>query len=426
MLPSKNVRNEINYALNASKPFLAIHLSQTTLPRGLQLQMGDIQAILKYRTSEHFCRRQVERVLPVELDWRPAGTDSPIERPLRQPIKPKQKEDALAAEVVAPPTGPVLRCVECSASFCGEGFLCPVCLKRKNSLLKPDASKEDPIEDLAAITARKEKDPRVIMLHRHTIIMALAAMALICIAVAFFLGRRNTGKGLDLRGHPYNYFSGLMSPGDHIGDTVTNPVDGSEYVWVQSGEFLYGLNDSKVSLGGYWIGKNEVTWGQYKRFCKETHHPFPIASQSMVLDSRPVENVTYPFAKEYSVWAGASLPSEEQWEKAARGTDGRLYPWGNEFDPKKCWSSCDGRKPLTTDVASFARGASPYGCLDMSGNVKQWTDSWLDPTHSKKICCGSSWEDNQPANMECTFRSPHPLGFRAWRLGFRLAGPILN
>ncbi len=154
-------------------------------------------------------------------------------------------------------------------------------------------------------------------------------------------------------------------------------------VWVPAGEFLMGSIDTdenasadekpqhKVFLDGFWIYKNDVTVAQYRKFCTATGREMadlPDWSK----DDHPVVKVSWDDAKAYACWAGVALPTEAEWEKAARGTDGREYPWGNEWGAAKCQFN----QQATAPVGSFPAGASPYGCLDMAGNVWQWCADW--------------------------------------------------
>ena len=183
-----------------------------------------------------------------------------------------------------------------------------------------------------------------------------------------------------------------IKPGTKIGDVAINSKDGAEMVWVPGGDFLMGSSDEeiaallkdnpgwkrewfdkdkpqhKVYLDGYWVYKCEVTVAQYRNFCSETGRTMPEEPQWGRKDDHPIVKVTWKNAADYAEWAGASLPTEAQWEKAARGTDGRTYPWGNEWDAAKCSHRGWGTEPAGSNPA----GASPYGCLNMAGNVWEW------------------------------------------------------
>ena len=159
--------------------------------------------------------------------------------------------------------------------------------------------------------------------------------------------------------------------------------DGAEMAFVSEGAFWFGLDDSydagprqEVVLPAYWIDRCEVTNAQFARFVAEMNyrvkggwHP-PAAGQ----EKRPAVNVTLADAKAYAAWAGKSLPSEAQWEKAARGPDGRLYPYGNDFDKRYQNTRSMNIKEII-DVGSLEKGASPYGAYDMLGNAAEWCDT---------------------------------------------------
>ena len=192
-------------------------------------------------------------------------------------------------------------------------------------------------------------------------------------------------------------------------------------VFIPSGPFLMGSTEKdgaigvivgvdevpqhRVNLPGYFIDQFEVTTSQYKKFIDGTgreapedkHRPdlYPWKREGgfpPTLANHPVIYVSWFDADAYCQWAGNRLPSEAEWEKAARGTDGRIWPWGNNFDPananvREYWSKVykpekdnikDKRKDYagTMSVGSFSGDVSPYGVFDLGGNVSEWTSSW--------------------------------------------------
>ena len=164
--------------------------------------------------------------------------------------------------------------------------------------------------------------------------------------------------------------------------------DGAEMVLVPAGEFIMGSVDGdadeapprRVTLPAYYIDRFEVTHAQYAKFVAETKHPAPIDWPNGIMPPKraryPVVNVTFADADAYAQWAGKRLPTEAEWEKAARGTDGRLFPWGNAATNRTAWGEFG--KEHTWPVGSFTNDVSPCGALDMAGNVWEWTSSWYD------------------------------------------------
>jgi len=191
-------------------------------------------------------------------------------------------------------------------------------------------------------------------------------------------------------------------------------------VLIPAGEFLMGTDERlpdegpahKVTLPAYYIDKYEVTNLQYRKFNEATRRRSPAHWRNRTYPrgkaDHPVTNVSWYDARDYCQWAGKRLPSEAEWEKAARGSDGRTYPWGNEFDIARAntplrWSAI-GREGDTTPVGAFEGGVSPYGVYDMSGNVWEWTASWYLPypgntraseSYGKRyrVLKGGSWFD---------------------------------
>jgi len=197
----------------------------------------------------------------------------------------------------------------------------------------------------------------------------------------------------------------------------------NEMVYIPAGEFTMGTNDRlpdegpahAVNLAAYYIDRYEVTNGQYKAFIDATGHKSPAHFENRTYPDgkvdHPVTEVTWYDARDYCTWAGKRLPTDAEWEKAARGTDARSYPWGNEFGVNRAntpqyWVAL-GSEGDTSPVGAFEDGKSAYGLYDMSGNVWEWTDSWYraypgneHPTENYgetyKTLKGGSWWD-------CTF-----------------------
>ncbi|MBI5082216.1 MAG: SUMF1/EgtB/PvdO family nonheme iron enzyme, partial [Chloroflexi bacterium] len=169
-----------------------------------------------------------------------------------------------------------------------------------------------------------------------------------------------------------------------IGSTQVSKIDGMAQVYVPAGSFTMGndsgSNDEKpahtVTLDAFWIDKFEVTNAMYALCVKSGVCSAPSQTKSYTRTSYygntlyayyPVIYISWNDANAYCKWAGRRLPSESEWEKAARGTDGRTYPWGNTPDQSKLNS--DGNVGDTTEVGKYPSGASIYGVLDMAGNV---------------------------------------------------------
>jgi len=133
----------------------------------------------------------------------------------------------------------------------------------------------------------------------------------------------------------------------------------------------------EINLPDYTIDRYPVTNRQYHEFCQETGHTSPKHWMDAVpgteILNHPVCSVNQEDAMAYAEWIGKRLPTEAEWEKAARGTDGRLFPWGDKFDPEACcWNRAETNVLTTDPVDAHPSGASPYGVMDMAGNLFEW------------------------------------------------------
>lgn len=147
-----------------------------------------------------------------------------------------------------------------------------------------------------------------------------------------------------------------------------------EMVLVEAGAFRIGEKKEPASLPAYYIDKTEVSNAAYAEFCRETRHALPKGFAADKPDY-PVVNVLILDARAFSQWAGKRLPNAREWEKAARGTDGRLYPWGDTPDPLR--ANVGSGAPIP--VSALSSGASPFGALQMSGNVWELVDQLSPP-----------------------------------------------
>ncbi|MDE3223961.1 MAG: SUMF1/EgtB/PvdO family nonheme iron enzyme, partial [Nitrospirota bacterium] len=229
--------------------------------------------------------------------------------------------------------------------------------------------------------------------------------------------------------------------------------DGAPMALVPAGEFLMGNNDGdsderpahSVHLDAFFMDKFEVTTSRYGKYVQATGRPAPPYWNQMAHVSdgdRPVIGIDWHDADAYCRHYGKRLPTEAEWEKAARGTDGRKYPWGNaEPTPsltnfgKRLNANLNYYNDRLTPVGSLGDGKSPYGIFDLSGNVMEWVADWYgdgyyqqsparNPTGpsngTKKVMRGGSWI-NDALYLRSSYRYRYAPINRDANFGFRCA-----
>jgi formylglycine-generating enzyme required for sulfatase activity len=274
--------------------------------------------------------------------------------------------------------------------------------------------------------------------------------------------------------------------GPQLGAVWRRPADRMDMVFVPSGEFVMGSDREmakyakrlcdkssgelavatcqaaafvdeqpahEVRLDAFWIDRTEVSNAQYQscvqaKICDEpllkSSYSRPSYYADPAYNAYPVVNVEWHMAERYCLWVEARLPTEAEWEYAARGPDSRIFPWGNDFDRSRL-NYCDAGCPLLSDkthddgyadtapVGTFPSGASWIGALDMAGNAREWVADWLgryptgeavNPTGPEtgalKISRGGSWYDT-PDDVRSANRGGESLEYYRHNLGFRCA-----
>jgi len=245
---------------------------------------------------------------------------------------------------------------------------------------------------------------------------------------------------------------------------ATKIIEGVTFVYVPEGEFMMGSSDAQIDAAwqecqktnkdcprvwfeneapqqsfdvpGFWIMRTEVTNAQYKR-CVDAGKctaPDNDSWDKSEFSNYPITDVDLHQAKTFAEWMGGSLPTEAQWEKAACGTDGGIYPWGNDAPDDK-FLNYKGNIGHTTEVGSYPQGQSPYGALDMAGNVWEWTSSQYQPYpyqvddgredlggEASRVLRGGAFGDND-FNVRCADRGRVTPDIRYNHVGFRVVSP---
>ena len=161
-----------------------------------------------------------------------------------------------------------------------------------------------------------------------------------------------------------------------------HPKDGKQMALIDAGTYLSGNDNKPIWLPSFYIDIFPVTNSDYMRFVAATGHQppdhWPKGRCPANVFDHPVTFVTWHDAASYASWAGKDLPTARQWEKAARGARGDVFPWGNQQTPAKC-NARESGVGSTTPVSRYHSGVSPYGVYDMCGNTWEWCSSRTDP-----------------------------------------------
>jgi formylglycine-generating enzyme required for sulfatase activity len=209
-------------------------------------------------------------------------------------------------------------------------------------------------------------------------------------------------------------------------DRKTWEKDSKEMVRVPAGRFLYSEEKKEFLLPAFWIDRTPVTNAEYERFVIATGHKPPGHWKGRPppedAADHPVVRVTWHDAVAYAEWAGKRLPTEKQWEKAARGTDGRAYPW-SDWAEGRCNTKEAGIE-RTTPVGQYSPGGdSPYGGVDMAGNVFEWTKSEHENRRGSRVVRGGSWHYDRDF-ARCAARFKYLPGYSNDHVGFRCVSPV--
>lgn len=241
-------------------------------------------------------------------------------------------------------------------------------------------------------------------------------------------------------------------PCTELGLELNSPVDDMKMVCVPAGDFIMGspeVSDGipvhKVFLDAFWMDKTEVTNAQYELCVTEGYCTVPFSKESSTrrdwmsyygnssYANYPIINIDWYQANAYCNWAGRNLPTEAQWEKAARGLDQRPYPWGKD-SPNYTFLNFANNIGDTVKVGSYPKGISPYGALDMSGNVSEWVADWYGPYRSddqtnpvgpingnSRVIRGGAWNLDFPIYLSSYVRMSNSQTKISTTIGFRCA-----
>jgi len=273
-------------------------------------------------------------------------------------------------------------------------------------------------------------------LRRPATLIAVVMTAVTCGVAAWAAGPREASADQSGRSAPAGMV--LIPAGPFTMGSAANAAHIGFHVGVDE------LPRHEVVLPAYYLDRNEVTNEEYAKFLQASGRPLPADPKDPDYyrwegptppagqEKYPVMYVSWYDAQAYCEWAGKRLPTEEEWEKAARGNDQRQWPWGDTFDASKC-NSFEAGLRWSAPVGSFPQGDSPYGIHDMCGNVAEWTSSWYEPYPGNtikrsaygehyKVARGGAWAlPAEPWSRATNRNLAQPPSYKHRSLGFRCA-----
>ncbi len=233
-------------------------------------------------------------------------------------------------------------------------------------------------------------------------------------------------------------FAVRLEAAEALGQAGDPRLDRDNWVTIEAGEFLYGDPAQPLSLSAFQIARYPVMVAEYRRFVENDGYQderwWPTGGfgektqpgeweEQIQHPNRPVVSVSWYEASAYCAWAGARLPTEAEWERAARGVTGREYPWSDE-KPDSTRANYSEKGPKhPTPVGLYPAGATPEGILDLAGNVWEWTADWYDASKDARVLRCGSWGSGQ-RNLRAADRSRYRPGDRFDDIGFRCAREV--
>ena len=261
---------------------------------------------------------------------------------LNEPLNPERMQQA---GVVAPVISLVQRCTAKNASERPQSFSAVIAELEKVQCKQPEPAPERPVP------AKR----------RPVLLIAAAAIVGVLAIAGFLFFRAPRSESVAPKRAPKQLASVLNT-------------DVGEMLLVPAGAFRFGPDKVSTTLPAFYVDKTEISCAAYEKFCKAKSRPLPPGLSESRPDD-PVVNITFIDAQEFAKWAGKRLPTAAEWEKAARGADGRIYPWGDEADAERANVSGKTRRAVTLDA-----WPGPYGTLNMTGNVWEFVDELKTPS----------------------------------------------